>query len=296
MTAVFFDRPCHMPLQAPGAVLSEQPLVSVVMTCHNSAPWVEAAVKSVMNQDGWELLELIIVDDGSQDETGRIIEGLAAEDARIRPFHLDRNQGTYPARNIGMSISRGQLVTFLDSDDTCLPGRIRAQADLLVGSGLIASTCNYVRVDSRNSIIPMAGCKERQSLASLMFKREVLADIGWFDSVRTSADDEFFERIRFVYGREAHANVPLPMYVALYREGSLSRSAGAEVDLEAGRDTRMLSPARAAYVEAYRQWYEDLKVRGRRPYMPFNVRSRRPFHVPRELVLASAKAVHQVPF
>lgn len=285
MTKMFFDRSNSTPLQAPLVVLTGQPMVSIIMTSHNSALWIEAAVASALRQEAWPSLELVVVDDASQDETPTIIRRIAATDDRIRPFYLDRNHGTYPARNIGISISRGPLVTFLDSDDTCHPDRISTQASLLFESRLIASTCNYVRVDSTNKIIPMGGVDERQSLASLMFKRQVLADIGWFDSVKTSADDEFFERIRLVYGRDAHANIPRPMYFALHREGSLTTSVQSPVALEVARDTQMLSPARAAYVEAYQRWHERLKNRRRRPYMPFNFSSPRPFPIPPELAL-----------
>ena len=286
MAAVSFDRPRDAPLYAPGAVVSEQSLVSVVMTCFNAAEWVEEAIGSITRQRGWQRLELVVVDDGSTDGTRRILGQLAAQDERIRPFHLPRNQGTYRAKNIGISISRGELVTFMDSDDTSHPDRICEQAMLLLDPSLIASTCNYVRISSSNQIMPMGGLQERQALISLMFKRQVLADIGWFDSVRTSADDEFFERVRLVYGRDAHRNVSRPMYRALYRSGSLSTDQSAPVVLDTSSAADMLSPPRRAYVESYRRWYGDLMSRDRRPYIPFNITAPRPFPIPAELALS----------
>ncbi len=266
-------------------MVSEQSLVSVIMTCFNTAQWLESAIRSVLGQRGWERLELIVVNDGSTDECPRILTRLASQDSRIRPFHLARNHGTYRAKNIGMSISRGELITFMDSDDISYSDRISVQARLLLDADLIATTCNYVRVDSANQIVPMGGLHERQALISLMFKRKVLGDIGWFDSVRTSADDEFFERIRFVYGRDAHRNVPRLMYRALYRGESLSTAQSAPVVLAADGAADMLSPPRRAYVESYRRWYDELRSRGRRPYIPFNIVSPRPFPISRELEL-----------
>lgn len=282
--AVMFDRPRDHPLQAPVTTMSPRPLVSIIMTVYNSSPWLEAAVDSVIKQEGWRDLELVVVDDASSDDSGAILKRIARLDRRIRPFSLRRNHGTYRAKNIGMSISRGELVTFMDSDDTIAPDRIAWQATLLLEHGLIATTCNYTRRTAFGQLVAMGGLLERQALVSLMFKRPVLADIGWFDSVRTSADDEFFERIRHVYGRNAHGNVPAALYHALHREQSLSTGAAA-VDLAASDDADMLSGPRAAYVSAYREWYRQLDARGRRPYMPFNFIAPRPFQAPSELLV-----------
>lgn len=288
MATVMFDRPIDDPLQAPAASIPPSPLVSVIMTIHNSAPWLEAAVESVLQQKSWKNLELIAVDDASTDESGSILDRLAKHDRRVRPFRLRDNHGTYMAKNIGMSISHGPLVTFMDSDDTIAPNRIARQATLLADDGLVATTCNYVRHTESGQPVPMAGLLERQALISLMFKRQVLADIGWFDCVRTSADDEFFERIRHVYGRSAHGNVPAPLYHALHREQSLSTGL-APVNLAASDDSSMLSGPRSAYVAAYRAWYEQLAARGRRPYIPFNIISPRPFTIPPELAIRVRK-------
>lgn len=282
---VRFDRPLHTALAAPRATVSEKSLVSVVMTCFNTSEWVENAAASIIDQRGWENFELIIVDDGSTDETFRIASRLAKQDSRVRPFQLPRNLGTYRAKNIGMSISRGELITFMDSDDTSHPDRLSEQAHLLMDPDLIACTCNYVRVTPSEQIIPMGGLKERQALISLMFKRPVLGDIGWFDSVRTSADDEFFERIRFVYGRHAHHNISKVLYRALHRAGSLSAGKEAPMSLDAGNAADTLSPPRRAYVQSYRCWYADLERRQRRPYMPFNIVTSRAFPAPPELIL-----------
>lgn len=289
MTAIFFDRPLNAPLSVYTRALPNNPLVSVVMTCYNSAPWLVEAVRSILVQRNWERLELVVVNDGSTDESAAVIDRLASQDSRVRPFHLAETHGTYPAKNIGMSISRGDLITFMDSDDTSHPDRIGKQAQLLLSRRLIATTCNYRRVDASGKVVPMGGLTDRQALISLMFKRAVIADIGWFDSVRTSADDEFFERIRFVYGRSAHGNVDRTLYFALSRGGSLS-TGNAPVDLAAPDAESMLSAPRREYVASYRRWYEELRRRGRRPYIPFNKLDPRPFPAPSGLTLLNGAA------
>ena len=107
----------------------------------------------------------------------------------------------------------------------------------------------------------------RQALISLMIKRQVLEEVGWFHWSRTSADDEYFERIRHVYGRRAHANVAESLYIASYRGDSLSRTGEGAIDPgEAGAPA--LSASRQAYVDSYRRWYGDLDRRGLRPFVP----------------------------
>lgn len=277
-----FDRPVSLSLRAQAVVLPDTPLVSVVMTCFNTGKWLRESVSSILAQT-WERLELVAVNDGSADDTPGLLTELSKLDSRVRPFHLNRNMGTYPAKNIGMSISHGQVITFMDSDDTVTSDRIERQVELLKEPRTVATTCNYVRVALDGRHLLLGGMIERQALVSLMFKRQVLGEVGWFDTVRTSADDEFFERIRHVYGRASHRNVPAALYRALQRDGSLT--SGKSIQLDAESAESMLSPPRRAYVQAYRGWYSQLLEKDRRPYIPFNIFEPRPFPVPPELAL-----------
>lgn len=92
------------------------PLISVIMPCFNAAPYVEEAVRSVMEQTYPEI-ELIIVDDGSTDASQEIVAKLAGEyPARIRHV-AQSNAGPYAARNHGLALAKGEFVAFLDADD-----------------------------------------------------------------------------------------------------------------------------------------------------------------------------------
>ena len=273
------ERDRGMPLRAPAVVLPDDPLVSVVMTTWNSLAWIDTAIASVLAQDG-PRLELIVVDDASTDGTLDHLLRRAVTEPRLRVLAMDFNAGTYCAKNQGMRHARGDVVTFMDSDDEIAPDRLRKQLDLLRRPGLVATTCNYVRRDAAGEIVLNRGLAERQALISLMIKRAVIDEVGWFDSVRTSADDEYFERIRLVYGRAAHANVAEPLYSAMLRESSLTTSSGTATRLDAadGDITTFLSAARVAYLNAYRAWHAALTADGRRPYMP-PWPSERPFEV-----------------
>ncbi|HUT57260.1 MAG TPA: glycosyltransferase family A protein [Phycisphaerae bacterium] len=96
-----------------------EPIFSTVMPVYNHAEYVAMSVRSVIEQtcSDWEL---IIVDDGSTDGSGRVIDELADDDARIRAIHQD-NAGPAAARNAGIRLARGRWLTFLDSDDLWRP-------------------------------------------------------------------------------------------------------------------------------------------------------------------------------
>ncbi len=95
-------------------------LISVVMPCYNAAPYVKAAIESVLQQS-YRHVELILVDDGSSDESVNIITDLAARNPdRITVLH-QINSGPYTARNHGLSHAHGNFIAFLDADDTWHP-------------------------------------------------------------------------------------------------------------------------------------------------------------------------------
>jgi glycosyltransferase involved in cell wall biosynthesis len=95
-------------------------LISVVMPCHNAAPYVGEAIESVLQQRH-PRLELIVVDDGSTDGSDAIVNRLAADHPdRIVVLHQP-NSGPYAARNLGLAHARGNFIAFLDADDTWHP-------------------------------------------------------------------------------------------------------------------------------------------------------------------------------
>lgn len=119
------DRPTGGRSGHPGG----DPLVSVIIPAYNSSTFLADAVNSATRQT-YRAIEIIIVNDGSSDDTGRIADRFAAEDARIRVIHK-ANGGLSAARNTALEVARGEFVSFLDADDALLSEKIEHQVAFL---------------------------------------------------------------------------------------------------------------------------------------------------------------------
>lgn len=94
---------------------NELPLISVVVPVYNGEKYLKECVDSILQQD-YTNIETILIDDGSTDNTGKIIDEYALKDNRVIPIH-QKNSGVSVARNNGINISKGKYITFIDSDD-----------------------------------------------------------------------------------------------------------------------------------------------------------------------------------
>ncbi len=94
---------------------SKEPYFSVIIPTYNRAAFIETAIKSVLAQS-FSDLELIVVDDGSTDNTEELVRSLEKEDARLQ-YIKQENKGRSTARNVGIDAAFGEYVCFLDSDD-----------------------------------------------------------------------------------------------------------------------------------------------------------------------------------
>src|SRR5205085_8851297 len=114
-TTATFGRRRPGPAHPPGSV-TRRPLVSIVVTNYNYARYLERAVDSALRQT-YRPLEVIVVDDGSTDESRTVIAGYGD---RVRPV-LRSNGGNAAAYNSGFAASRGDILLFLDADDALYP-------------------------------------------------------------------------------------------------------------------------------------------------------------------------------
>lgn len=90
-------------------------IISFIIPCYNVEQYIEKCISSIANQTIKDI-EIIAVDDGSPDNTGKILDGLANEDSRIKVIHK-ANAGVSAARNSALDVAKGQYVVFVDGDD-----------------------------------------------------------------------------------------------------------------------------------------------------------------------------------
>lgn len=90
-------------------------LISIIIPVYNVSLFLEKCLNSVINQT-FKNLQIILVDDGSTDNSGIICDNYSKKDSRIEVIH-QKNKGLSEARNTGLSLARGEYITFVDSDD-----------------------------------------------------------------------------------------------------------------------------------------------------------------------------------
>lgn len=101
----------------------QKPLVSVLVAAYNVEKYVAHCIETIMNQK-YDNLEIIVVDDASTDNTGKIVDDFVSKDSRIAVFHHSFNEGLSSARNTGLEHAHGEYITFIDSDDWLEPDYI----------------------------------------------------------------------------------------------------------------------------------------------------------------------------
>ena len=119
-------------------------LVSVIVPVFNVEPYLAEALDSVIRQT-YTNLEIIVIDDGSTDGSGRICDEYAGKDRRIRVIHQE-NRGLSAARNAGLDVMKGETVSFLDSDDAYYPEFIETMMTAMIRENAEIVTCkNSIR-------------------------------------------------------------------------------------------------------------------------------------------------------
>ena len=184
------------------------PKVSVVIPTYNRAALLPRAVDSVLSQTLTDL-ELIVVDDASNDHTPNVVA--AIDDPRVRPFRHERNKGVSAARNTAITIARGEYTAILDDDDELLPNALEDLVALMetsprdvafaygwvmcidVGAktqDLFVSTLNgNLYEEAIGRITPVAS-------NGTMFRTSLLLEIGGYDeSIQFSEDIDLVTRL-----------------------------------------------------------------------------------------------------
>jgi glycosyltransferase involved in cell wall biosynthesis len=211
------------------------PAVSIIMPAHNTAPYVGAAVRSALVQTFGDF-ELILVDDGSSDDTVDVALRAARGDSRLKVVRRPTAEGASAARNSGLAVARGEFIALLDSDDEWSPEFLAVQLAAFASFPDVAIVnANAVSVGGpfdgrpyrtitdgcrRVSFLDMIEDEDRVSIMS-MFRRTVYERLGGFDvSLPTNEDYEFW--LRAAVAGFAFVQTPEPLVRYRRRAHSLS--------------------------------------------------------------------------
>jgi glycosyltransferase involved in cell wall biosynthesis len=169
----------------------EQPLVSVILPVYNGARFLRAALESVFSQT-YRAFEVIVVDDGSVDESGAIAQSFP-EAHYIR----QENQGVAAARNNGIDAARGEFFAFLDQDDLWTPEKLKVQIDYLLNHPDVGYTLTRQQYFLEpGAELPVWFRKELLStvhtgwvLGTLVVRRTTFEQVGGFATGYSAAND-----------------------------------------------------------------------------------------------------------
>ena len=242
-----------------------EPVISVVIPMYNADRFVREAIESVLNQT-FSDIEVLVVDDCSTDRSVEIVEGMAADDQRIRLLRHEKNAGPAIARNTAFDVARGKYMACLDADDIFIPNALetlykyaeRTDADVVSANGTFVFEGEHMPTDFDNLSegiydgVPVKAATRLSSpdisievkaqrylhgayglghCWSKLYRRDFLNDNGI--RFRVHAEDRCFT---FECAMYARTYIRLPYFVNVYRrvKNSLSHQESTMKHLEDG--------------------------------------------------------------
>lgn len=193
-----------------GEVMRRVPAVSVVMSVHNGARYLRAAIESILAQTLGDL-ELIVVDDASTDGSGETCREYAERDARVVHLANAARRGLTPSLNRALAEARGSFVARMDADDISLPQRLETQVKYLENHrdvGLVGSF--YTEIDERGDVLVPVYRFATEPIViywrmafenpiphpPIVARRELIDRVGRYDERwRTAQDFDLFTRL-----------------------------------------------------------------------------------------------------
>ena len=178
-------------------------LVSVIIPVYNGETFLQECLESVLNQSH-NNLEVIVIDDGSKDNTATIIKKVQVSEPRVR-YIFQKNQGVSTARNHGLSLASGQYVSFVDADDKLHPDMYKTLIQALKNddSLIVALSENAIyknkklmnkrNVPAKSALYYLCQLHFPTAVWSYLFRKEALEGIFFQTSIH------FYEDFHFVY-------------------------------------------------------------------------------------------------
>ena len=213
--------------------------ISVIVPVYNTVDLLQRCVDSIRRQT-YRNLEIILVDDGSTDNSGALAEKFALEDRRIRVFHKE-NGGSSSARNFGISKARGDFIGFVDSDDYIEPEMYERLLQVAVEENLLMVQTSRDEIDEKGNLLPNV-CQppgEPELWDCQHFMRELLlhkGDCSFCTKLIHASllkeerfpegelNEDFYLLVRLLPKIPAVAVMPWQDYHVFYRYGSNTRT------------------------------------------------------------------------
>ncbi len=146
----------------------EDNLVSIITPVYNGEKYIKDCIESVLNQT-YKNLEMIIINDGSADNTEKIIKNYMKENSIIKYIKLNENKGIANARNMGIKKAKGRFIAFLDCDDLYHKDKIKKQVDFMIKNNYFFTYTSYKLIDENNNDLKRVICaREMQDYKSLL--------------------------------------------------------------------------------------------------------------------------------
>jgi len=239
-------------------------MISVIIPTYNYARYIMSAFHSVV----WELdkdsLEVIIVDDASTDQTKDVVNDIFRPfkfpERNIHYIPLNVNGGVSVARNIGLKISKGDYITFLDADDMRVPGSLRLQKIYLDKHPKIDVVWGKA-LEVRGDLMYYEACQKMRKLRvhpsevnpqTVMYRRRVFERFGgWYEGLRSGEDKEMSMRLGihpdspFNHVKKKKIDIP----VAFYRKHSEEKHKKRKADNKWYKETKQLQKKRLRQME-----------------------------------------------
>ena len=236
----------------------ETALISVIVPVYNVAQYLEKSIASIQQQT-YQNLEIILVDDGATDESGRLCEKIAEQDERVLVYHKE-NEGLSQARNDGLKQAHGDYVIFIDSDDYIHPEMIASLYQQLVKEDADVSSCGVMNVYA-NSESPqtenqddyficdtetflreyLIGEKIPGTICNKLIKKEIAAQLTFPKGL--IYEDAYYHFDLIKVAKKYVVNTK-PYYYYFHRGDSITTKPYAEKDL--------------AYIDIYQKFYTEV--------------------------------------
>lgn len=216
------------------------PLISVIIPCYNIEKYISKTIDSILNQK-FNNFEIILVDDGSIDNTGKILDEYLKKDNRIRVIHK-KNEGVAIARNTGLLESNGEYIYFLDGDDYVSNSYFEDMSKIILKNNLEIIISPYYIEKNNKKFLLSSNIKEKNydkdfilknlftrkickaAMGTSLIKKEIIVKNNIFFNEKLSYSEDYHFIIRVFFKAKSFYYTNKSYFTYVQREGSAINS------------------------------------------------------------------------